>query len=72
MSFLILIFLAMAGAAFYVRKRTSPRMFAALAVVLGLGIYILGILFMPRQQNLWVNSGSGNAPRAWYKAISAP
>src|SRR5690606_29929393 len=28
--------------------------------------------FGPRQQNLWVNSGSGNAPRAWYKAISAP
>ncbi len=23
------------------------------------------------QQNLWVNSGSGRAPRVWYKAISA-
>ena len=38
----------MAGAAFYVRKRTSPRIFAALAVVIGLGIYILGILFIER------------------------
>ena len=48
MPFIILIFLAMAGAAFYVRKRTSPRIFAALAVVIGLGIYILGILFIER------------------------
>ena len=27
---------------------------------------------LARQYNLWVNSGSGIAPRAWYKAISAP
>ena len=36
----------MAGTAFYVRKQTSPRMFATLAVVIGLGIYIMGILFI--------------------------
>jgi hypothetical protein len=26
--------------------------------------------FEPPHQNLWVNSGSGSAPRLWYKAVS--
>ncbi len=28
-------------------------------------------IFLALQQNLWVVSGSGRAPSAWYKAISA-
>ena len=32
---------------------------------------ILLFTFGALQQNLWVNSGSGRAPRVWYKAISA-
>lgn len=46
MPFFILIFLAMAVAAFYLRKRTSPWLFALLAAAIGLGIYMLGILFI--------------------------
>jgi hypothetical protein len=33
---------------------------------------VLGISKKPRQQNSWVNSGSGNFPRLWYKAVSIP
>lgn len=46
MPLLILIVLAMTGAALYLRTRTSPQMFASLAVLIGLGVYISGILFI--------------------------
>ncbi|HEY8519204.1 MAG TPA: hypothetical protein VIN61_03920 [Gammaproteobacteria bacterium] len=44
----ILTFLAMTGAALYLRKRLSPPVFASLAALAGLGIYLLGVLYLDR------------------------
>ena len=59
------------------RVRAQPKILSYvldipnLCSLSGLACTVLALYFMPRQKNSWAVFGTGSAPSAWYKAVSA-